>query len=262
MDLFNHLAASLRRPDHWVYAAWLDTIGRFRRNRLGLAWLFVPTAVYIWGIGGFLGAMQPGIDLKRFFAHIALGFSLFRLASTAMSEATAVFIGSQSYILDGRLRLTDFLLRSLARAWFYFVLTLPLVAVVVAGSPDARFAGLPAAALGFTADCIALFFLMVLLGLLGARWPDLHELMGSAMMALFLVTPIVWQADAAPVGTMQGALMRANPVYHMVEAVRAPLLGQAAEPMTWLYLTALVGVCAPLAALAYGRFARRVPVWL
>ena len=262
MQLFRHLAASLRRPDHWIYASWLDVVSRYRRNRLGLLWLFVPTAVYIWGIGGFLGAMQPGLNLPRFFAHVALGFTLFRLVVTVLTDATSVFSASQNYIYDGSLRLTDFLLRSLARSWFYFMLTLPMVAVVVLGSPDATWEGIAPAAVAFIADLGILLFLSVALALVGARFPDLHELLGSAVMALFLLTPIVWDASGAPAGTLHGALMRGNPLFHMVESVRAPLLGDTVEPLTYLYLGILLASSMLVAVLSYQRFARRVPVWL
>lgn len=262
MSLFSHLAASLRRPDHWVYASWLDIVARYRRNRLGMLWLFVPTIVYIWGVGGFIGAMQPGVDLPRFYAHIGLGFAVFRLASTVITDATSVFSASQAYIYDGSLRLTDFLLRSFSRSFYYFALTSPIVAIVVLGSPEFTWTGLPVAALGLAVVLMNLVFLSVLLGLLGARLPDLHELTGSAMLALFLFTPIVWLPEAAPEGTLRGALMRANPLFHMVEAVRAPLLGQQIETVTYVYLGALTAFGVLLSTVLYGRYARRVPIWL
>lgn len=262
MSLFTHLAASFRRPDHWIYASWLDIVARYRRNRLGLLWLFVPTIVYIWGIGGFLGAMQPGFDLPRFYAHVGVGFAVFRLASTVFTDATSVFSASKSYIYDGSLRLTDFLLRSLSRSLYYFVLTLPIVAIVVLGSPDFDGVGVLPALAGLVVVVLDLLFLSVLLGLLGARLPDLSELTGSAMLALFLFTPIVWMPDAAPAGTLRGALMRANPMHHMVEAVRAPLLGHEVEMLTYAYLGVVTFAGAAAAAILYGRFARRVPAWL
>ena len=86
--------------------------------------------------------------------------------------------------------------------------------------------------------------------------------MGSAVMALFLLTPIVWDAANAPSGTLHGALMRGNPLFHMIEPVRAPLLGQPVEPLTYMYLGTLGVVSLLVAMLAYQRFARRVPVWL
>jgi ABC-2 type transport system permease protein len=260
--LFSHLAASFRRPDHWIYASWLDTISRYRRNRLGLLWLFVPTAVYIWGIGGFMGAMQPGLELTRFFAHVGVGFAIFRLVSTVLTDATSVFSSSQAYIYDGSLRMTDFLLRSLGRSLFYFGLTLPIIALVVLGSPDFTLGGLGPSAIAFAVVLVDLVFLSVLLGLVGARLPDFHELTGSAMLALFLFTPVVWMVEAAPSGTLRGGLARANPLFHMLEAIRAPLLGKPVELLTYGYLAVLTALALVAAAVTYRSFSRLVPVWL
>jgi ABC-type polysaccharide/polyol phosphate export permease len=262
MNLFADLSSSIRRPDHWLYASWLDTVTRYRRNRLGLFWLFVPTIVYIWGVGGFMGAMQAGLDLSRFYAYIAVGYAMFRLASTVLMDATSVFASSQAYIYDGSLRLTDFLLRSLSRSVYYFLLTSPVVAVVVLGSPDFAWAGVLPALGGLVLVISNLVFLSVLFGLLGARMPDLHEFTGSAMLALFLLTPIVWMTEAAPEGTVRGALMRANPLFHMLEVVRAPLLSQPVELLTYAYLGGMTVGGIALSTLGYRRFARRVPVWL
>lgn len=262
MRLVEDLAASARQPDHWLYAAWLDTASRYRRHRLGWLWMFVPTALYIWGVGGFLGSMQPGLSLVRFFAHIAIGFAVFRLATTVLTDAATVFTSHRAYIYDGSLRLTDFLLRSLAKSLFYFMFTLPLVAVVVVQSPDFSPAGIPVSLAALALVVANLVFLGTLVALVGARLPDLDEFMGNATLALFLLTPIVWLPDAAPAGTLRGALMRANPFHHLVESVRAPVLGGTVEAATWVFLGVLTVAGMALATFGYRKFAREVPLWL
>ena len=261
-SLFQHLAESFRRPDHWVYASWLDTVTKYRKTSLGVLWLLVPTIVYIWGIGGFLAALQPSANAKQFLAHVAVGFVVFRLIITVVSDATGAFDAYQSYIYDGNLRLTDFILRTLARSIYYFVFTMPLLAVAVLGSPEFQAAGVPAALFGVVVVIVNLFLFAVLLSFLGARFPDIGELMGSVMMAAFLITPVVWYPAAAPEGTVHGALMRANPFHHLLSVIRAPLLNEPLEPLTWYYLAAMTVVGVIGAALAYRAFARRVPVWL
>lgn len=260
--LFQHLAESFRRPDHWVYASWLDTVTKYRKTYLGILWMLVPTAIYIWGIGGFVGSLQPGVDLPRFLGHVAVGWVVFRLIMTVVSDATSTFASYQPYIYDGNVRLTDFILRSLSRSLLYFLMAQPLLCVAVLGSPDFHFAGVPGSMLGLVVVVINLFLYSVLLGLLGARYPDVGELMGSVMMAAFLVTPIVWYPASAPEGTVHGTLMRANPFHHLLSAIRGPLLGEALEPLTLYYLGAMTLVGLVAAVFAYRAFARRVPLWL
>ncbi|QWP78821.1 hypothetical protein J5226_10695 [Lysobacter sp. K5869] len=260
--LLDHLMRSLRRPDHWLYGSWLDTAVRYRKMRLGLLWLLIPTVVYIWGIGGFLASMQPGLETSRFLAHVGLSYILFRLLSTVMTDATGLFSSFQHYIYDGHLRLTDYVLRCLARSFYYFLLSLPLVLAVAAASPSFAPSGLPLAALGLAILLVNLFSVSVLLGLAGARFPDLGELMGSVMMAAFLITPVVWYPQNAPADTAPGVFMRANPLHHLLLAVRGPLLGESVGAQSWLYLAALTGVGLIAAAMAYRACARRVATWL
>jgi ABC-type polysaccharide/polyol phosphate export permease len=57
-------------------------------------------------------------------------------------------------------------------------------------------------------------------------------------------------------------LMRFNPFYHMVELVRAPILGQTIDPSTPLYLAVMTVGGWILAILTYRRYARYVPLWI
>jgi ABC-type polysaccharide/polyol phosphate export permease len=259
--LFKHLAQSLRKPDHWLYASWLDVVTKYRKTRLGLIWVWVPPALYIWGIGLFIGAISP-VDSRAFVAFVGVGFLLFRLITTVIIDATSTYAGSMPFIHDGHQRLTDYLLRTVARSSFYFLMAVPLLAFALLATDRFTPAGLGMAAVGLLVVLVNVVMYAMVFSLLGARFPDLSEFMGSAIMFAFLVTPVVWYPTAAPEGTVHGALMRANPLHHLLAIVRAPLLGEAIESLTWVYLgiTTVVGLV--LASWAYARFARRVAVWL
>lgn len=260
--LLAHFADSLRRPDHWLYGSWLDTVTKYRKTRLGLVWMLVPTIVYIWGIGAYLGTLQPGENLQRFLAHVGVGFVVYRLLMTVLVDATNVLYGCQAFIYDGNVRLTDYILRTISRSFYYFLAAQPLLAIAVVASPDFHWAGVPGSLLGMAVVVVNVFLYSVVLALVGARFPDFSELMSSLMMAAFLVTPIVWYPDAAPEGTGRGAVMRANPFHHLLAVVRAPLLGETLEPISWWYLAAMTLIGLVAAILAYRSFARRAPLWL
>ncbi|WP_447938793.1 ABC transporter permease [Pseudoxanthomonas mexicana] len=260
--LIRHIAESFRRPDHWLYAAWLDVITRYRKTVLGLFWIFFPTIVYIWGLGAFLGAIQ-GTDMRPFLAHIGFGFVIFRLISTIFMEAGSSFAAYQSYIYEGNLRLTDFLLRPMFRALVHFAFAVPLLVIVLVGDGKVvPLLGLLWAIAGLAVVLINLFFYGILIGLVGARFPDINDFLGSVMLAVFLITPIIWLAESAPADSLQGQLMRANPFHHMLAVVREPVLGNPVEPVTYIYMGVMTVVGFVLAMMLYGRLAKRVPTWL
>lgn len=260
-SLWADLGDSLRKPDFWAFASWLDVVVRYRQSRLGLLWLLAPAVVYIWGLGSFFAAMT-GTPVSRFAAYVAIGWLVFRVIHTVILESTGVFVGASSFILDGHVRLTDFVLQVASKSLFYFLASLPVAAVALAISPEVRPAGMLVALAGFAVILFNLLWIGVLFSLVGARFRDLGQLIGNIFMFAFLLTPIIWHADSLPVDSLRSTLMRINPLYHLIELVRAPILGTTIAPSTLYYVGAMTGIGWLAASLAYRRFARFVPIWV
>lgn len=252
---------SLRFPEFWVYSTWLDIVTRYRRSRLGLLWAIVPPALYAFGIGSFYSTLQ-GWDARAFIPHMALGYVVFRLVITGITEGASACSSHASFILDGRVRLTDYVFRVVARAGFYFIISSPVVIVALilggAGEPIGLVTFLPSLLLVL----LNVMWVAVLVAILAARLPDITQLVGSVLMFAFLFTPILWMAEHTPFGTLRGTIARANPLFHMVEIVRAPILGERVELLSVIYLLVMAIIGWTLAAWIYRRYAKYVPVWL
>lgn len=259
--LLRDMARSLREPEFWGYSSWLDIVTKYRRSRLGLVWLLLPPVFYVGGVGYFYALLSKS-DPLTYMPHLAIGYLLFRLLSNVITESCSVLPGHASFILDGHLRLTDFMLRTMAKALFYLAAALPLVVVVLALSPSVQPSGLLAVPLAFAVVILNLAWISVVVALLGARFPDVGELTGSLFIFGFILTPILWTADYAPYGTPHGTFMRINPLYHMIEIIRAPLLGESLERLTFVYLGVMTVLGWIAAAYLYRRYSRFVPVWV
>ncbi len=252
---------SFRNPGFWIYSTWLELATKYRRSRLGLFWALCPALIYMFGIGGFFGYLQ-GHSAAGFIPHLGIGYVLFRLITISLSECTTAFQGHASFIMDGRVRLTDYILRVVAKAMFYFVMALPAIVVALIISPDFQPAGLLVSLPAFILVILNIGWMGAIVAVLGARLQDVHELIGSILMFSFLFTPIIWYADQAPINTVRGMIARANPLYHMLESVRAPLLGEPIERLTFIYLAAMLVGGWLVASFIYRRYARYVPVWV
>jgi len=259
--LLRHVASSLREPAFWAFSSWLGIVTSYRRSRLGIVWLFSPSLIYIWGIGAFFAALQ-GQSMQRFASHIALGYVVFRLVSSVITESTSVLAANQAFILDGHTRLTDFVLRAVARALFHLAVATPVVAAALAIYPGLQPAGLALVAVTLLLVVLNLVWIGVVCALVGARFPDLEQFTGNVFMFLFLLTPIIWYAEQAPADSLRGTLMRFNPLFHMVEVVRAPVLGQPLELASVWIVAAMTVAGWILAAILYRRYARFVPLWI
>lgn len=118
-SLFRDYFDSLRQPEFWVYATWLVLVTKYRQSRLGLLWAMVPSGLYAFGIGWFFSSFM-NVSARQFIPHLGLGYVVYRLVTASLSEATTVFSGHSTFILDGRVRLTDYILRVIGRGFSIF----------------------------------------------------------------------------------------------------------------------------------------------
>ena len=259
--LWRQLAESLRNPEFWALSSWLDTIVRARKSRFGILWLVAPSAVYIFGLGSFFAAMRH-IPLSHFAAHIALGAMVFRsLMSTVIGSAN-VFSGSHAFIMDGHVRLTDYIMQALAKAFFDMVMYVPMTVVALAMYGDVRWQGLVLAPVTLLVLYVNAFWLSVVFALVGARFSDFGQLLGNVAIFLFLLTPIIWYPSDMPADSPRGQFMRLNPFFHFVTLFRAPILGEPVESQSMVYIAIMTVVGLVAATFLYRRYSRFVPLWI
>lgn len=260
-SLWTDLRASVREPDFWWSSAWMTFVSKYRRSYLGLFWVFVPPVIYIFAIGGFIGTLM-GASAREVFAHVAVGFIIFRAFSGIAIAASNVLVASSAFILDGRTRLTDYILRILSIEGLYILVASPLVLLSMYIDGSLSMVGLASLLLSMPIIVLNLFFLAVFAAMVGVRFPDLSDVLSSVFMFAFLITPIVWFPHQAVEGSFHWWSMQLNPLYHFIEICRSPLLGQPMDPNSVLVVLGLTVIGVVVAWFAYRLFAARAPQWL
>jgi ABC-type polysaccharide/polyol phosphate export permease len=260
-SLLRDLLGGFRHPQFWAFSAWLDIVAKYRMSRLGVLWLLLPSTLYIWGVGSFFALLQ-GHGIRSFAAYIAIGTVVFRLMNSVITESSTVYLGAASFIMDGHTRLSDFVLRAIAKALFAFLMSIPAAAVALWVFPGFSPHGLALGLLAFPLVLVNLLWIGIVFSLIGARFPDLSQLIGNIFMFMYLLTPIIWSADSMPPGSVRHKLVEYNPFYHLIEIVRAPILGQPYHMNSLYICCAMAGVGWVIAIFAYRRWSRFVPIWL
>lgn len=264
-DFWAELIDSFRHPDFWAMSSWLDIIVRARKSRLGILWLLAPSIIYVFGLGSFFVSMRvAGSDASvgQYYAHVALGAMVFRSLMSTIIGSANVFVGSHAFIMDGHMRLTDYLLQSLAKSFFDFCMYLPVVVVAVWMADNIQIMGMLLAIPTLGLLYLNALWMAALFGVIGARLPDFGQLLSTVSIFLFLLTPIIWYPEMMPEGSIRGLLMRVNPFYHFVELFRAPILGEAIEISSLWYVGVMTVVGLVAGAGVYRRYARYVPLWI
>lgn len=263
-QFWSELRESFRHPDFWALSSWLDIIVKARRSRLGVIWLVAPAVVYVFGLGSFFVSMRgiSGDSVGAYYLHIALGALVFRSLMSTIIGGANVFTSSGAFILDGHVRLTDYVLQSLARSFFDLCTYLPVAMVAIWLAGGVELSGLWISIPVFILLYINALWIATVFALAGARHPDLSQLLGTVSIFLFLLTPIIWYQEMMPEGSMRGALMRFNPFFHFVELIRAPLMGKPIDPNSFVYIGVMSALGLSFATWAYRRYARFVPLWI
>lgn len=259
--LWRELGQSLRNPEFWALSSWLDILVRTRRSYLGPLWLLVPSLVYVFGLGSFFASLH-GRTMVEFAAYVALGAIVFRTLMSAVIGSASVFNASHAFIMDGHMRLTDYLLQSLAKSFFDLLMFLPVTVVALVIHPGVELAGLLMAVPTVVLVFINVLWVSVVFSLIGARFPDFAQLIANVSVFIFLLTPIIWYPEMAPADSLRGQFMRINPFYHLVALFRSPILGMPIEPLSYWYVGVMTVVGLLVATVLYRRYARFVPLWI
>ena len=83
-------------------------------------------------------------------------------------------------------------------------------------------------------------WISMLAAITSARFRDVPQIIGSVMQFAIFMTPVFWKADSI---RANHAILLLNPFYYMLDAVRAPLLGDNPVPHAYgvLILMAVAG---------------------
>ena len=106
----------------------------------------------------------------------------------------------------------------------------------------------------------------MLFGIIATRFRDVAPLLEALVQLLFYVTPIVWTTktlrEQGGEVAQRARIAELNPLYHYLEIVRAPLIGEPLAAYHWLIVLAgtVIGLFLAMLAMKFWRF--RVPYWV
>jgi len=259
--IIGQLSESLKKREFWAYSSWLDIVTRYRRTRLGLIWLLAPVTVFM-AITGPLYARIFGRDLSYYLVHLGMGYAIWRMIVMVLNDSVGTLRGNKSFILDGNTRLTDYALKSIAKSLVYFGFSMIGMLLVLAWSPAVSAPAILTLLVTIPVLVLNLFWIAYCLSILGARYPDVSEVLSTVLMMGFLFTPIIWEGDRFPPDSWGGILVRINPAYHLLEFVREPLFGRFPEIYSLVYIGVFATIGWSLAIYLCGKFSRYVPIWI
>ncbi|WP_247890206.1 ABC transporter permease [Azospirillum brasilense] len=248
-----------RRWRLWSKLGWHDIRKRYRRSVLGPFWLTLSMAVMVASLGLIYGTLFR-LDLESYLPFLAIGLATWTLVASFLNEGCTSFIELEPLIKNVRIPMSLHILRALWRNLIIYahnIVIFAVVAVVFGIWPGVGGILLAFAGLGLL--LVNAGWIMLLCGMVCTRFRDVPPIVASVIQLLFFVTPVMWKPEL--LGERR-YLMALNPLYHLIETIRAPLLGQFPGWENWAVGLLFATAGWALTFALFARFRKRIAYWL
>jgi lipopolysaccharide transport system permease protein len=241
----------------WTRLGWNDILKRYRRSLLGPFWLTASMGIMI-AVLGVLYARLFRTPVPEFLPFLCVGLLVWNLISSFLVEGGVLFTGAESFIKQIRLPYSVYVYQS---AWskliifghnciIYFVVLLYFKiwpgAVGLLAVPGLMIVLVNGALMGLA------------VGLVSARFRDVPQFVNSIVQILFFVTPIMWKPELLK----DHGYLELNPFFHLLEIVRAPLLGHLPSLENYLAVALITALNVAFAGVIFTKFRSRIAYWV
>lgn len=202
----------------------IDLKNKFRRSKLGLLWTFV-SPLCLSGIMGTMFAIVFHFEILEYMPYVLSGMLFWDLVNSSFSAGGFSIIGNDSFIRQCNHPLTLYTLKSALVYVITFLIALLSLAVWVLCSHPAylliTLMTLPAT--------VVLYFVFswsatTVAGYICARYRDYPMMVPLILQIIWYVSPIFFQKDMFESSPIFYTWFQINPVTHMLELLRAPML--------------------------------------
>lgn len=221
---------------------------RYARAVLGPWWITLNILFMVGGVG-FVYAQLFNVPIREFLPFFAVGIVMWTFFVSTVSEAAFALIGAAPYVKDRGVPPEVFIWQTVLRNLIILAHTVPVaIGALVIFRQGSVVGGLMAIP-GLVLFVLSTAFLAVIVAPAAARWRDLIRIIESGLFLLFIISPVLWHLRI--VRSENAEFLRLNPMLHMLEAWRQPLLTGV---MDWPALGASAAVAALLGlGAAYAR---------
>lgn len=243
----------------WTTLGWKDIRLRYRRTTIGPFWQTVNIAIFI-GALGFVFSQFWGMTVKSYLPYLSAGVVVWMLIVSLANEGCGVFVSAAPFIKQRAMPYSVFAYQIILRNLIAFAHGIPVFLVcAIYGDIEINRNTLLVIP-GLLILSINGVWSIFLLGTLSSRFRDIPNFVSNFLLVVFFVTPIHWQQTQLT--GRRTFIVDVNPFHHLIEVVRAPMLGQAPEPLSWIVAGSLAVGGTGLAYIIYRRFRSRIPYWL
>jgi ABC-type polysaccharide/polyol phosphate export permease len=253
------VVAGLQARDIWGRLGWRDTKRRYRRTVFGPLWTTVSLALIVASLGLVWSNLWHK-DPKVYLPYLTSGMLCWVFFLAICTEGCNSFCAYEKLIKQLRISYTLLACAIVWRNGIVFFHNLIIFALVALYGGIAINWSTLLVVPGFALFYLNAIWIVILLGTACARYRDLLQLVGNLLQITMFLTPIFWSPDQL---TGRAVLFaQFNPIYHLVEIVREPMLGITPAPLHWVVVLFITAIGWAMAVQVLARFRHRIVYWI
>ena len=180
------------------------------------------------------------IDRSVFIPMLTVGLVFWQFIAGSITESSSLFVRQSALIRNLQLPVSLYLFQQYCRNVLNLLHNLPVIVVVFLILGHSWNINQLYVFPAFILVSINLLWMMLLIGMLGARFRDLEQIIAMIFPLLMFLSPVFFKPSA--LGEM-AKLIWLNPFSYLIEVIREPFLGNAPDltVMTTCVLMAIFG---------------------
>jgi lipopolysaccharide transport system permease protein len=207
----------------WTHLALSDLRTRWRRSYLGALWSILQPLGMTILIAFVLGRLM-NLDVVDYAPYILSGIIFWEFLSATANAGSLAFVQNEPYIKQHRHPLAIYTLRTvLANSILLMLASVSLLGWILVVRPANIgwcWLSLP---LSIPLLLLTAWPLATILAYITVRFRDIPHALGLVLQALWFVSPVYFETKFFRDAGLNG-FIDYNPVYHLLQTVRAPLL--------------------------------------
>lgn len=238
----NYLLGIFKSRYFWIHLSLSDLRSRWRRSFFGILWTVIQPLGMTLLLSIVFGRIFKA-PVTEYAPYILSGMVIWEFIVSSAVGGSLSFVQADAYIKQCHHPLAIYTLRTvLTNLMVMMLASLSLIGWVLIVMPQNFGWSWFSAITIYPLVALIAWPLATLLAYIATRFRDLPHALGLVLQAMWFVSPIYFEAKVFRGGNLQG-LVDYNPIYHMLEIVRAPLLrGEWPSAVNFAYCLGTVSI--------------------
>jgi lipopolysaccharide transport system permease protein len=240
---------------------WQDIKQSYRRSIFGQLWITVGMAVTIASIGIVFGTIF-GTPMQFFLPYLASGLIMWAMIAGILNEGTVAFIAAEGMVKQLPLPKIVYIVRVVWRNIIvasHNIVILPIVVLIVSGDTGWAILLWP---VSVVLTVFALSGMALILAIVATRYRDLPPIVSAVLTVAFYITPVIWIKEALANNELVSTLVSLNPLFHLLQIARLPLIGQFPSVDNWIWALASGILFWTVALIMFAKYEKRIAYWV